>query len=44
MIILYNGKVGMRQYMKLTFIIDGQLWSYRPYVGYFYYGDVGDGS
>jgi hypothetical protein len=38
--IMFNGKLGARQYRVLLFIIDGQLWMYRPYVGYFDLGDA----
>jgi len=35
MIIIFNGRVGARQYRLLVFIIDGRLYQYRPYVGYY---------
>ena len=35
MTILFNGKIGARQYRLLVFEIDGQLVAYRPYVGYY---------
>lgn len=34
MTILFNGKIGHRQYRLLIFRIDGQVYGYRPYVGY----------
>jgi len=35
MTILYNGLIGVRQYRILVFLIDGEFWMLRPYVGYF---------
>lgn len=41
MTILFNGKIGARQYRILIFVIDGQLIGYRPYIGYYeFVGDV----
>lgn len=38
MIILYNGKIGARQYRLLVVMVNGELWVYRPYVGAWKYG------
>ena len=41
MMILYNGKIGARQYRLLIAVIDGTLVAYRPYVGwYLFYGSL----
>lgn len=34
MLILFNGKVGLKQYRILIFLVNGELYLYRPYVGY----------
>ena len=35
MLILFNGLMGYRRYRVLVFLIDGDFWLFRPYVGYF---------
>ncbi|MHA2390311.1 MAG: hypothetical protein ACXACW_16435 [Candidatus Hodarchaeales archaeon] len=36
MLILFNGKVGPRGYRILVFLMDGELYIFRPYVGLYH--------
>lgn len=40
MMILFNRRVGRDKHWEMMFIVDGQLWKFRPYVGYTYYGTL----
>ncbi len=35
MLILFNGRVGVRGYRLLVFLVDGELYMLRPYVGWY---------
>ncbi|MHA2343502.1 MAG: hypothetical protein ACXADW_16670 [Candidatus Hodarchaeales archaeon] len=35
MLILFNGRAGIRQYRLLVFLVNGELYMLRPYVGWY---------